>query len=282
MKTANYIILINKEGSPVLVEVPKKPKFSAWDLMSPAVDTDTPIRNYNEALQQALSDTSKHIRLKDENSIWKYLPYSTDKTFPLPSNVSVSFAHLCNCELATLKGSPTMCFACLRPGEHKIAILTESTTKQEEPEEIILPDLSQENKDKLVKQAIDKGSANKVFNDLDSSRAIKWEGLSDGGKWDRALEATLIYARERVEAASLLDIEQIGKFREAYISEMAKVRALQSKLSTLEETLKAADLIVKDYADTIEVAEKSNIGDQSQLILPKALLKEYNSLKQKV
>jgi len=43
-------------------------------------------------------------------------------------------------------------------------------------------------------------TANEIFNYLDSRRAIKWEGLSDGGKWDRALEAAELYKTSTLEA----------------------------------------------------------------------------------
>lgn len=41
-------------------------------------------------------------------------------------------------------------------------------------------------------------SANEIFNKLNDSRVIKWEGLSDGGKWERALEAMQEYAKQFV------------------------------------------------------------------------------------
>lgn len=39
-------------------------------------------------------------------------------------------------------------------------------------------------------------SAADIMNELDENRAIKWESLSDGGKWTRALEAMELYRNQ--------------------------------------------------------------------------------------
>lgn len=53
-----------------------------------------------------------------------------------------------------------------------------------------------ENKTELTPEQQEHKTAKDVFNDLNNSRAIKWEGLSDGGKWTRAVEAMEIYANQ--------------------------------------------------------------------------------------
>lgn len=59
-------------------------------------------------------------------------------------------------------------------------------------------------------------SANEIFNKLNDSRVIKWDGLSDGGKWDRALEAMLIYAsNERTKAIQEIESMIIERIRNA-------------------------------------------------------------------
>jgi len=51
-------------------------------------------------------------------------------------------------------------------------------------------------------------TANEIFNALNDNYVIKWEGLSDGGKWTRAIEAINAARKEAIEECA----EQVKVF----------------------------------------------------------------------
>lgn len=91
----DYMILINEESKPVLVEVPDKPKHSygasrSWEEL-----------DYKSKIDRVISDNSKHIPI---SRVYGHLPFITGdmagwyknnvgQTFPLPTGYKVSFEY---------------------------------------------------------------------------------------------------------------------------------------------------------------------------------------------
>lgn len=76
-----------------------KPQFSAWELVSPAVDTDTPIKEYTQAKERVLFDgwmlkEKFNSRIPTEELVYPLKGYSDVK---LPVYFSDGFAYIpCN------------------------------------------------------------------------------------------------------------------------------------------------------------------------------------------
>lgn len=115
-----YKILIDKTGTPKLVEVPEKPRrsFGTYDFIYPSLKLE-----YEQAISTALADEKTHIAFKDEARVIDLLSRkelcsplivrTVGQTFDLPENIGVSF----------LDGTTP-------EGYYKLAILTPKPVKE--------------------------------------------------------------------------------------------------------------------------------------------------------
>lgn len=136
-----YKILIDKTGSPKLVEVPEPEKKLWFRSEATPADNIAALKKMNsEALSAALSDKSKHITFRGDQDILYFIATtyrttpSLGQTFDLPPNIGVSFEMTC-----IHRGNRDSCAnetcwdlnVCQRSPELKLAILTPITMKEE-------------------------------------------------------------------------------------------------------------------------------------------------------
>lgn len=98
MERMNYLILINKQSKPVVIEVPEKSDFE-YGINTNSYDFHEHL--YEEAIESAIADESKHTHFKDEQEVinalghsfgWAFFPqYYIGQTFKIPEGLRLSF-----------------------------------------------------------------------------------------------------------------------------------------------------------------------------------------------
>lgn len=291
----SYLILVNKQSKLVTIEVPDKPHPNEPFLT--IEEHDNEIKIFDEALQSAIADKSKHIPFKDEEQIKKILlkdfykgksvafnyTFQVGQTFSIPEGYTIDIksdftkeksCRKCDCNFPM---QHSRCDCPCHDINEKLAILEKTSDRVENSADdiAIKPVYTSETKLRVAPTAVAetvKGvndeELNKIESILQENKRLEAE--------NKRLEEELTKSRALNDAYNkegYRHLREVADIEAHYASQGMGLypKDVYDKIARLEEQLKAADRVIQWYIKTT-----------GQTVLRRnEALEKYNALKTK-